>query len=67
MSTQDILRIMMTQLDEASDQIPEGFYIQFCDHIKNLHKKTASIPRDAVVRNVPFAPRIPVNTQMVNN
>lgn len=52
----------MTQLDEASDQIPEGFYIQFCDHIKNLHKKTAPIPRDVVVRNVPFAPRIPVNT-----
>jgi hypothetical protein len=67
MSTQDILRIMMTQLDEASDQIPEGFYIQFCDHIKNLHMNIVPVPRDVVVRNVPFSPRIPVNTQMVNN
>ena len=34
---QDILRTMMTQLDEASDKIPEGLYLQFCDHLKNLH------------------------------
>ena len=38
MTTQkDILRTMMTQLDEASDKIPEGLYLQFCDHLKNLH------------------------------
>ena len=34
---QDILRMMMTQLDDASDKIPEGLYLQFCDHLKNLH------------------------------
>jgi len=34
---QDILRAMMTQLDDASDKIPEGLYLQFCDHLKNLH------------------------------
>ena len=34
---QDILRTMMTQLDDASDKIPEGLYLQFCDHLKNLH------------------------------
>ena len=34
---QDILRAMMTQLDEASDKLPEGFYLQFCDHIKKLY------------------------------
>ncbi len=28
---------MMTQLDEASDKIPEGLYLKFCDHLKNLH------------------------------
>tara|TARA_B100000497_G_scaffold50255_1_gene57884 strand:- start:1217 stop:1780 length:564 start_codon:yes stop_codon:yes gene_type:complete len=38
MTTQkDILRAMMTQLDDASDKIPEGLYLQFCDHLKNLH------------------------------
>ena len=37
---QDILRTMMTQLDEASDKIPEGLYLQFCDHLQNLHNKT---------------------------
>ena len=38
MTTQkDILRTMMTQLDDASDKIPEGLYLKFCDHLKNLH------------------------------
>ena len=32
-----ILRTMMTELDDASDKIPEGFYLQFCDHMKRLH------------------------------
>ena len=34
---QDILRTMMTQLDDASDKIPEGLYLKLCDHLKNLH------------------------------
>ena len=34
---QDILRTMMTQLDEDSDKIPEGLYLKLCDHLKNLH------------------------------
>ena len=38
MTNQIILRTMMTQLDEASNTIPEGFYIQFCDHLQNLHR-----------------------------
>ena len=42
---QDILRTMMTQLDEASDKIPEGLYLQFCDHLQNLHNKTGSFSR----------------------
>ena len=46
MATQkDILRTMMTQLDEASDKIPEGLYLQFCDHLQNLHNKTGPFSR----------------------
>ena len=44
---QNILRTMMTQLDDASDQIPEGLYLQFCNHLKNLH----------TCKPVPVAPR----------
>jgi hypothetical protein len=44
---QDILRTMMTQLDESSDKIPEGLYLKFCDHLKNLH----------TCQPVPVAPR----------
>ena len=38
MANQDILRTMMTQLDETSRQLPEGFYLQFCDHLRNLYR-----------------------------
>ena len=34
---QEILCTMMTLLNEASDKIPEGLYLQLCDHLKNLH------------------------------
>ena len=44
---QNILRTMMTQLDDASDQIPEGLSLQFCNHLKNLH----------TFKPVPVAPR----------
>ena len=53
MTTQkDILRTMMTQLDDASDKIPEGLYLQFCDHLKNLH---TAIPKPQP--SVPFSAR----------
>jgi hypothetical protein len=29
---------MMMQLDEHSDKIPEGMYLQFCDHLKVFHQ-----------------------------
>jgi len=60
MSQKEILRAMMTQLDEASGEIPEGFYLQFCDHLKELHKHIESVCQP-VVRNVPFAPQVPVD------
>ena len=64
---QDILRTMMTQLDEASDKIPEGFYLQFCDHLQNLHNKTGSFSRigrgrhQTRVGTIEEAPQIPPN------
>jgi hypothetical protein len=29
---------MMMQLDEHSDKIPEGMYLQFCEHLKVFHQ-----------------------------
>ena len=67
MSQQDILRTMMTQLDDASGKIPEGFYLQFCDHLQNLHNKTGSFSRigrgrhQTRVGTFEEAPQIPPN------
>ena len=64
---QDILHTMMTQLDDASDKIPEGLYLQFCDHLQNLHNKTGSFSRigrgrhQTRVYTVEEAPQIPPN------
>ena len=64
---QDILRTMMTQLDDASDKIPEGLYLQFCDHLQNLHNKTGSFSRigrgrhQTRVGTFEEAPHIPPN------
>ena len=53
---------MMTQLDEASGEIPEGFYLQFCDYLKELHKHIEPVCQP-VVQNVPFTPQVNVTTQ----
>ena len=64
---QDILRTMMTQLDDASDKIPEGLYLKFCDHLQNLHNKTGSFSRigrgrhQTRVGTFEEAPQIPPN------
>ena len=60
-SQRDILRTMMTRLDETSDKIPEGFYLEFCDHLKNIHKHIEPVPCRPVVQNVPFSVQGPVN------
>ena len=57
----NILRTMMTRLDDASDEIPEGFYLEFCDHFRNLHKHLESGLCRPVVQNVPFSVQSPVN------
>ena len=62
MSQKEILRAMMTQLDEASGEIPEGFYLQFCDYLKELHKHIEPVCQP-VVQNVPFTPRVNVTIQ----
>ena len=64
---QDILHTMMSQLDEASDKIPEGLYLKFCDHLQNLHNKTGSFSRigrgrhQTRVGTFEEAPQIPPN------
>ena len=57
----------MTQLDDASDKIPEGLYLKFCDHLQNLHNKTGSFSRigrgrhQTRVGTFEEAPQIPPN------
>jgi len=43
---------MMAQLDEVSQDVPEGFYLQFCGHLKRLHELG-----DHVTRTSTAAPR----------
>ena len=38
MTVEDRICDMMMQLDEHSDKIPEGMYLQFCDHLKVFHQ-----------------------------
>ena len=38
MSSEERVLDMMAQLDEHSDKIPEGMYLQFCDHLKFFYQ-----------------------------
>ena len=38
MTVEDRICDMMMQLDEHSEKIPEGMYLQFCDHLKVFHQ-----------------------------
>ena len=38
MTVEDRIFDMMAQLDEHSEKIPEGMYLQFCDHLKVFHQ-----------------------------
>ena len=33
------LIIVMTTIDEAKDQMPEGKYLETCDALRRIHKK----------------------------
>jgi hypothetical protein len=39
MSSEERVLDMMAQLDEHSEKIPEGMYLQFCDHLKFFYQK----------------------------
>ena len=38
MTVEERIFDMMAQLDEHSEKIPEGMYLQFCDHLKVYHQ-----------------------------
>ena len=54
------LIIVMTTIDEAKDQMPEGKYIETCDALRRIHKKLRrpSIPH-------PNELRIPLTKQIL--
>jgi len=62
----DILRAMITDLDEASDKIPEGFYLKFCDYLRELHKHIEPVFCRSVVQNAPFSVQSPSNPQNIH-
>ena len=49
----DIVHEMMAQLDEVSQDVPEGFYLQFCGHLKRLHEMGEPPRRPRVRRGIP--------------
>ena len=54
------LIIVMTTIDEAKDQMPEGKYLETCDALRRIHKKLRrpSIPH-------PNELRIPLTKQIL--
>ena len=38
MTVEERIFDMMAKLDEHSEKIPEGMYLQFCDHLKVFHQ-----------------------------
>ena len=45
MSSGERVLDMMAQLDEHSDKIPEGMYLQFCDHLKFFYQNDEKIKK----------------------
>ena len=44
---------MMAQLDEVSQDVPEGFYLQFCGHLKRLHELGDHVTRTSTTAAQP--------------
>ena len=44
---------MMAQLDEVSQDVPEGFYLQFCGHLKRLHELGDPVTRTSTTAAQP--------------
>ena len=53
------LIIVMTTIDEAKDQMPEGKYLETCDALRRIHKKLRrpSIPHPTEMR-IPITKKI---------
>jgi hypothetical protein len=49
----DIVCEMMAQLDEVSQDVPEGFYLQFCGHLKRLHELGDHVTRTSTTAAQP--------------
>ena len=65
MSSGERVLDMMAQLDEHSDKIPEGMYLQFCDHLKFFYQNDENIKKrlEAERRAVETAERLAVETR----
>jgi len=46
----DISRKIMEILDDNAQQVPEGFYLEMCNQLKNLHGAASGVPQDDLVR-----------------
>jgi exonuclease VII small subunit len=46
----DISRKIMEILDDNAQQVPEGFYLEMCNQLKNLHVAASGVPQDDLVR-----------------
>ena len=53
------LIIVMTTIDEAKDQMPEGKYLETCDALRRIHKKLRrpSIPHPTEIQ-IPITKKI---------
>ena len=49
MSSGERVLDMMAQLDEHSDKIPEGMYLQFCDHLKFFYQNDEKIKKLSLI------------------
>ena len=51
MNTQmNVSRKIMEILDDNAQQVPEGFYLEMCNQLKNLHVAVSGVPQDELVR-----------------
>ena len=41
---------IMEILDDNAQQVPEGFYLEVCNQLKNLHGAASGVPQDELVR-----------------
>jgi len=52
MTVEERIFDMMAKLDEHSEKIPEGMYLQFCDHLKVFHQNYENEKKGLVAEEV---------------